>query len=88
MTNDESRLFRLILSVFRVRGVTINAVSFVAFVDVIFADVLSAIITVDAAFFAVVNNVNYTGVAVIAISTDFVSLTFVVDVVILDVVFE
>lgn len=87
MTNDESRLFRLILSVFRVRGVTINAVSFVAVVDFILADVLSVIITVDADFFAVVSNVNYTGVAVITI-LPVMSLTFVIDVVVLDVVFE
>ena len=69
----------MILFVFCVRGGIIKAVSFVAVVDVIVADVFAAIITVDVEFLAVDND---NGVAAIAISADFVSFTFVIDIVV------
>ena len=80
ISNDESRFFCLTLFVFRVRGVTINAVSFVAIVDVIVV-----IITVDVDFFAIVIDVNDIGVTATAISADCVSLVFVIGVIIFDV---
>ena len=83
--NDESRFYCLTLFVFRVWGVTINAVSSVAIVDVIVADVFAAIITVDVYFLAIAIDINNIGVAVTAISADCVSLVFVINVVVFNV---
>ena len=77
-------VFCMILFVFRVCGLWFVNVSFVVIVDVIVADVFAAIITVDVDFLAVVINVNDTGVASTAMSADFVSLTFVIDVIAFD----
>ena len=79
------QVFCLKFFVFRVRGATVNAVSFVVIVDVIVADIFAAIITADVNFFAIAIDVNDIGVAATAISHDCVSPIFVINVTVFDV---
>ena len=85
--NDESRYFCLRPFVFRVRDIdAINANFFVLTVYVIDVDVLTAIITVDFDLLDVVIDATDTGAGTTDISAEFVSLTFVINVIIFDVV--